>query len=128
MLIANEGACFVGYLLISLGIYLCAGYVYRVNARRKAEDPEKRDYHPAAVPLSLASWPLLVPMMIILFVLRALAYGVFLVLFTVTLVVIRKPFLLVWLMKAATKIGTMLLSANTFLIRVFFPKPKPAPA
>lgn len=127
MLIANEGACFVGYLLISLVIYLCAGYVYRVNARRKADDPEKRDYHPAAVPLSLG-WPLLVPLMVILFVLRALAYGVFLILFTVGLVVIRKPFLLVWLMKAATKIGTMLLNANTFLIRRFIPESKPAPA
>lgn len=127
MLIANEGACFVGYLLISLVIYLCAGYVYRVNARRKADDPEKRDYHPAAVPLSLG-WPLLVPLMVIFFVLRALAYGAFLILFTVGLVVIRKPFLLVWLMKAATKIGTMLLDANTFLIRRFFPESKPAPA
>ncbi|MCK6538763.1 MAG: hypothetical protein L6Q26_01795 [Anaerolineales bacterium] len=72
-------------------------------------------------------WFLLVPMMVIYFVLRALAYGLFLVLFTVALVVFRKPFLLVWLMKAATKIGTLLLEANTFLIRLFFPKPKPAP-
>lgn len=127
MLISNEGKCIVGYLLISLLVILCTGYVYRVNSKRKADNPEKRDYPPAAVLLSLG-WPLIILIWAVFFVLRALAYGFFLLLFTVALVIIRKPFLVVWLMKAATKIGTALLEANTFLIRLVFPKPQPSAA
>jgi len=37
--------------------------------------------------------------------------------------VIRKPFLFVWLDKIATKIGNKLLEANTFLIKVVLGKP-----
>jgi hypothetical protein len=40
-----------------------------------------------------------------------------LVLFTIGLMAIRKPFLFVWLDKIATKIGNKLLDANTFLIK-----------
>ena len=114
--------CIKGYFLISLIILACTGYVYRVNSKRTADDPEKRDYHPASIPMSFA-WPLLLLASASLFILRALAYGVFLVLFTIALVVIRKPFLFIWLEKLATKIGTMFLKANTFLIRAFSPQP-----
>jgi len=116
--------CFKGYILISLVILSCTGYVYRVNSKRTADDPKKRDYHPAAIPMSLA-WPLYLLGWFILFILRALAYGVFLILFTFALVVIRKPFLFIWLDKMATKIGTIFLKANTFLIRTFFPRTNP---
>lgn len=116
--------CFKGYILISLLILLCTGFVYRVNSKRTADDPQKRDYHPAAIPMSLA-WPLFAVARVLLFILKALAYGVVLILFTVALLVIRKPFLFVWLNKAATKIGTMFLRANTFLIRAFFPRMNP---
>ena len=103
---------------------MCTGFVYRVNANRTADDPVKRVYHPAAIPMCLA-WPIFVLIQVLLFTLKALAYGVFLILFTVALVVIRKPFLFTWLNKMATKIGTMFLKANTFLIRAFFPQTKP---
>lgn len=119
MRITLAGYCFIGYILISLITVVSAGYVYRVNARRTVDDPQKRDYHPAAVPLAIA-WPLYALVWTGLFILRALAYGVFLIFFTLALVVIRKPFIFKLLDKAATKIGTFFLKANTFLIRYFF--------
>lgn len=118
--------CLTSYLILSLILLICAGYVYRVNARRTADDPQKRDYHPLAVPLSIG-WPIIVLLWVLFFIIRAVLYGVFLVLFTVALVFIRKPFLLVWLIKVVNKVGNELLQVNTFLIRLVFPKPKPAP-
>lgn len=117
-------SCFKGYILLSLIILLCTGYVYRVNSKRAADDPQKRDYHPAAIPMSLA-WPVFALARVLLFSLKALIYGVFLILFAAALVVIRKPFLFIWLNKAVTKIGTLFLKANTFLIRAFFPQTNP---
>ena len=122
MLIPYTGYCFLGYILISLIFLLCTGYVYRVNSKPTADDPEKRDYHPAAVPMVVA-WPLYLIGWASLFVLQALAYGLFLIIFTEVLVAFGKPFLFIWLNKIGTKIGTMFFKANTFLIRAFFPRP-----
>lgn len=105
---------------------MCTGYVYRVNSKRAADDPEKRDYPLSAVTLTIL-WPFLVLVVAFLFILKALAYGLFLILFTIALVVIRKPFIVKWLIKIATKIGTMFLKANTFLIRAFFPPTRSHP-
>ena len=49
-------------------------------------------------------------------------YTVLLVLFIVAFIVIRKPFVLIWLHKIAIKVGDALLEANTQLIKVFFGK------
>jgi hypothetical protein len=99
-------------------------YAYRVNARRSANDPLKRDHHPLAVVL-FPIWPVWIAVMISLFILRALAYGVFLILFTVALIVIRKPFIFIWLEKVALNVGNKLLRANMLIVRLFFPKPVP---
>lgn len=117
--------CLTGYFVLSLIILICSGYVYRVNAKRTADDPQKRDYHPLAVALT-PFWPILLALWIILFCIRAAAYGVFLVLFTLALLFIRKPFLLIWLMKAANWIGHKAMKANMLIIRLIWPRP-PSP-
>jgi hypothetical protein len=48
-------------------------------------------------------------------------------LFTIAVLVIRKPFLLIWLDKIATKVGNKLLEANTILIQAFFGKTLKSP-
>ena len=103
-----------------LFLLLCMGYAYRVNARREADDPKRRDYYPGAILLALFTWPLLIFASISLFILRAVVYGIFLVLFSITLVAIRKPFLLIWLNKIFNWIGDKLLTANTFIIKLVF--------
>lgn len=108
-----------GTLLLMLILFVCAGYAYRVNVRRPIDDPQKRNFHWGAILLAPITWPFLLIVLIFLFIVRALLYAVFLVFFTIAILVIRKLFILVWLDKIATKIGNKLLEANTFLIRVF---------
>ncbi|MEW6287461.1 MAG: hypothetical protein AB1509_14655 [Chloroflexota bacterium] len=118
--------CLWVYLITSLILFLSMGYAYYVNARKPAGDPQKRDYHPLAFTL-LPFWPLELSVVLVLFVLRALLYGVFLVLFTLALIFIRKPFLLMWLAKAAQYIGDRMLRLNTWIVRLFIPPPVPQP-
>ena len=101
-------------------IFACAGYAYRINARRPDDDPKKRDFHPAAIFLAPFTWPFFLFAWIVFFVFKALIYGIFLILFTVALLAFRKPFLLIWLDNTFTRIGDKLLEANTFLIRIVF--------
>jgi hypothetical protein len=103
------------------------GYAYFVNARKPADDPQKRDYHPLAF-LLLPIWPLELLILLILFVLRALVYGVFLILLTLALIFFRKPFVLRWLAKAAQYIGDRLLRVNMRIVRLFLPPAAPQPA
>jgi hypothetical protein len=107
------------YLLLSLILWACAGYAYQVNAKRSADDPKKKDFRPAAIFLAPIMWPLFLLGFLSLFVLKAILYGIFLVMLTIALVAIRKPFIFVWLDKIAKKVGNMLLEANTWLIKIF---------
>jgi len=109
-----------GYILLCLILWGFAGYAYRVNVRRSADDPKKKDFHPAAIFLAPITWPLFIFGFISLFVLKAVLYGIFLVILTIALIVFRKPFIFIWLDKIATKVGNMLLEANTMLIKIFF--------
>ena len=99
---------------------VCAVYAYRVNAKRPDDDPKKRGFHPGAIFLAPITWPLFLFGSISIFVIKALVYGVFLILFTIALLAFRKPFLFVWLDRIATYIGNKLLEANTFLIKIAF--------
>jgi hypothetical protein len=124
MLTSYAGYFLAAYILLSLVFFLCTGYVYRVNSKRKADDPEKKDYPISAVTLTI-TWPVPLIAMAVFFILRALAYGLFLILFTLALVFVRKPVIIIRLIKVATKIGTLFLKINTYLIRTFFQAPKP---
>jgi len=108
---------------MSIIFLIFAGYVYRVNAKRAPDDPLKKDFHYAAVFLT-PIWPFAIVAWILLFILRAALYCTALFLFAIGLVVVRKPFILIWLNKIATKTGNKLLQANMLLIRVFFPQLK----
>ena len=107
-------------LLLMLLIFVCAGYGYRINAKRTTDDPKKKDFHPGAIFLAPFTWPFFLFAFVFIFVIRVLFYGVFLILFTIALIAIRKPFLFIWLESIATYIGNKLLEANTFLIRIVF--------
>lgn len=118
MLFRDPTACCLNYFWVSLFLWGAARYVYRLNARLPDGDPKKRNYHPAAVFLAPITWPLLVLGAISIFIVKAFLYGIFLILFTVAIVVIRKPFLIEWLKKIINFIGRVLLEVNTILIRL----------
>jgi len=111
-----------GMLIISLLVIVCAMYAYSINSQRPDDDPKKKDFHPAAIFLASFTWPffllaftLLLLLRFILFILKAIAYGIFLILFTLALVGARKPFIF----KIMNYIGDALLEANTLLIKLF---------
>jgi len=97
----------------------CAGYAYLVNARYPADDPQKRDYHPAAILLAPFTLPIFVILSMLIFMAKALFYGLLLTLFIVALIFFREPFVFKWLHKVAVYIGNKLLTANTMIIKVF---------
>jgi len=109
-----------GTLALTLFMVVCAFYAFRVNTRLPNDDPKKRNFTVGAIFMAPITWPFFLFASITIFVLRALVYIIFLILFTLALLTIRKPFLLVWLHKMATSIGDKLLEANTFLIKAFW--------
>lgn len=101
-------------------------YAYYKNAKRLASDPKKKDFHRAAIflipfiwPLFLIAYMLLLALRVILFVLKAAAFGLFLILFPFALLGLRRLFILTWVDKILASIGNQLMEANTLLIRVF---------
>ena len=98
-------------------IFLSCLYAYRVNARRAFDDPRRKNYSPYAPFIAPFTLPLLAVINVFLFVLSSLAFGVFLVIFPITLLLFRKPLLIKWLLKQALKIGNWLLSVNSWLLR-----------
>ena len=116
--------CIKGYFLISVILWGCTGLVYRVNSKLKPDDPSRKDMHPAAIFLT-PLWPVYIVFGAIIFILRATLYVFGLILFTIGLVFIRKPFILIWLSKIASKLGNKLMKINMFLFRMVFPQQKP---
>lgn len=118
--------CLYGILIFTAIIMACAMYASYKNSQRMANDPEKKDFHRAAIFLVPFTWPLfltafllLLVLRVILFVLKAVAFGIFLVLFPFMLFGLRVLVILTWIDKILTSIGNQLMEANTFLIRLF---------
>ena len=107
-------------LLLTLFLFICAGYAYCVNARRSDDDPAKRSFHFGAIWLVPITWPVFLLASLTIFFIRIFIYMFVLVLFTIGLMAVRKPFLFVWLDKIATKVENKLLDANTFPVKIVF--------
>jgi hypothetical protein len=120
MLFRYIGYCCPGFLLLSLIFWAFAGYAYRVNAKRPADDPKKKNFHPGAIFLAPVTWPLFLIVSMSLFIIRALVYGVFLLLFTTALFAFQTSLVPIGLDNTFSWIGNKLLEANTFLIRIAF--------
>lgn len=112
--------CVQSYFILSLIIWACTGYVYRVNAKLPVDDPTKKNFRPAAVILAPVLFPLVFGGMISIFIMKAILYGLFLIAFTIVLIAFRKPFIITWLKKTATKAGNILLEINTTLLKIIY--------
>lgn len=120
MLWRYVGYCCPGLILLSLIFWALAVYSFRVNAKRAPNDPKKKDFQPAAIFLVPLTWPLLFLVWLSLLLIKALVYGVFLVLFTIALFAYQDSGMPDWLTEKLTWIGNKLLEANTFLMKVAF--------
>ena len=119
MLLSDINRCLNGILFLVAVVIACVWYAYYTNSKRPYDDPKKKHYHPFAMLLAPITLPIFVTFYTLIFILRAATYGVFLVLFALALILVRKPFILEWLKKIALTIGNLLLEANTFLVRIF---------
>ena len=109
-----------GMLIVSLLLGVCVVYAYSVNSQRSEGDLEKKNYQPGAIIFTFITWPIFLIAFISLFLIRALSYGFFFLLFTIFLIMIpREASEPTWLEKAAASIGETLLEANTMLIKLF---------
>jgi uncharacterized protein YwbE len=106
-----------GCLVILVFIIFSAFYVYRINAQRAPDDPKKKDYAPYAPWLAPFILPPLLLVNILFAILSSLAFGFFLVLFPLTLLLFRKPFLIKWILKQAQKVGNLILEIDTELLK-----------
>ena len=111
----------IGMLLLSVFVTACAAQAYAVNAARSQDDPEKKEFRPGALLFVFFTWPILVPAALSLFLIRALLYGVFIIVFSVFLILMpRVSSEPAWLERKIVRIGNALLEANTFLIKLLF--------
>ena len=109
-----------GTLIVSLLLGVCVVYAYSVNSQRSEDDLEKKNYKSGAIIFTFITWPIFLIAFISLFLIRALSYGFFFLLFTIFLIMIpREASEPTWLEKAAASIGETLLEANTMLIKLF---------
>jgi len=106
--------CCVGYLVISILFWLFAVYAYLFNHTRSSGE-----YESLSILLVPITWPFLLFGGFTLAVLKAILFGVFLLIFSLAAAVIRKPFFWPWIEPLILGIGRGLLKANTFLIRLF---------
>ena len=121
--------CCTGSLIFLMLIWLITGYTFVVNRRRLTTDPKKQDYDPLAILIAPFTAPFFFMGALVVFVVRALLFTVFIIFFTIILVAVREPFIFRLWDKFAIWIGDPLLKLNTALIRMAFrpwnPTPRP---
>ena len=105
-------------ITIPIILTLCSIYAYQVNAKRAPDDPEKKNFHPAAPWLAPIVLPPLLLANIVILIVSSLMFSIFLVLFPFALLLFRKPFLIIWIQKQALKVGNWILKINTGVLQV----------
>jgi len=110
----------IGILLISMLVGICVVYAYSIDSQRSENDSEKKNYPPVAIFFAFLTWQIFLIAFISLFVLRAVFYALFLILFIASLFIVPPQYSEpTWLERVAARIGAKLLDANTLLIRLF---------
>lgn len=113
--------CGAGLIFLTFLLFLFTLYAYLVNERREPDDPGKKDLEPGGI-LFIPLWPVQFLIGLVITIMKALFYGVFLLVFTAAVVLFQKPIFWPWIEKPILRIGTKILEINTMLIRLFFPK------
>lgn len=116
----NSQLCCLSYFVLAIILSLFSAYAYYINSKRSADDPLKKKYYVSGIFTMPFIWPLLLVGWVMYFVVKAIRFGFLLVIFTLSMIFIRKPFWLTWLEKIALKIGDMLLGAHSKLISFTF--------
>lgn len=117
--LVNFKNCCVGYLVISTLVWLFSSYAYLANGRRPTNDPGRKDYDFRAVFFAPLTWPFLLFGGVVITIIKAVFFGVFLLVFSLAVAILRKPFFWPLIEPIVSGIGRRVLKVNTFLIRLF---------
>ncbi len=90
MLWEHVGEVCIGGLLFALFCLIAAAHAYYVDLKRPLDDPQKKHYKPAEILLAPITVPFLLVGRVVYFVLKAISYGVLLVLLTIALLIISE--------------------------------------
>jgi hypothetical protein len=99
-----------------LTLFACF-YAYHVNQNRAPDDPEKKDLSPNAIWLGPIVLPFLILFNALVIIIFTLVFSSILILFPFALLLLRKPFLIQWILKQALGLGNEILEINTALLR-----------
>lgn len=105
------GSCILILILLTIFAY----YAYRVNIKRAADDPKKKDFHPLSPWLSPMT-PIIWLGRLIILALWSMFFGVFLILFPFILIVFRPVPPNSPVRRLMLKFGNGVLKINTRLL------------
>ena len=119
---ALQTALFYFGLVYTIFIWGACALAYSRNAHLSTDDPERREYHIAALALAPFTLPLIVVFWLLYLALRtvlvSLLFGALLILFPFCLIIFNSTSILQGPIELYQKIGDKLLRANTFLLRL----------
>lgn len=106
--------------IIVILVTFCVAYTYIVNRKRSQDDPQKRDYRLWEIAFAPILGLLFLSLGVLVFIVGAFAFAIFLGIMTVLVAARRKPFVLVLWHKFATMIGEPILKFGARLFRMAF--------
>jgi len=119
MLPANLKITLSCCILFFLFPTFCAINEYRVNLKRKDDDPKKRNYSPLSPWLIPITFPIMILVSVFVLILESLLGAAVLIIFPISLIFFRKlPESDFFLTKWFLKLGRGLLSFNTEMLRI----------
>ena len=106
--------CILTYLIPTF----CAFYVYRVNSKRKDDDPKKKNYPPISPWLSPFAFPIMILVSLFFLLVESFLGAIILVIFPISLILFRKfpepeGFPIKWIQK----LGRAMLKFNLEMLK-----------
>lgn len=100
-------------------IWAISGYAYLVDQNNSGDIQGEKNYTLGGVLLSGITWPILLLVGLVTSIVKAFLFGIFIVFFSVLLIIGQVIFLLPWLEETSLPTGTKLLEVNSFLSKIF---------
>ena len=105
------------YFFITMG---GAGFAYLEDHLRPDGDPKKRNFHILFVLFAPLAPFILIPLLLVLIILAGIAYGIFLITFTLSLLFFRQVTIFKYLMKLWKNLGYGLLEIMSSIARLLY--------
>jgi len=110
----TTSCCILTYLIPTF----CAFNAYRVNLKRKADDPKKKDYPPISPWLTPIAFPIMILVSLFVLIVESFLGAAFLIVFPISLILFREsPKTDSTILKWMQKLGNFILKFNTEVLK-----------